>query len=85
MNDTGPTGRLAELLNTIRQQGGEWTASRTVRFYLRLASTQHMPPGRLRTVARGDLRDLHVWGHLVRHETAGRRYYTLDTRKDVHL
>ena len=77
-----PTGRLAELLNTIRQQGGEWTTNRTVRLYLRLTSTRHMPPGKLRAVARGDLRDLHAWSHLNRHETAGRRHYTLNTRKD---
>lgn len=77
----GPTGRLAELLNTIRQQGGEWTTGRVVRLYLRLASTRDMPPGRLRVVARGDLRDLHAWGHLIRRETPGRQCYILNHQK----
>lgn len=78
----GPTGRLAELLNTIRLQGGPWTTSRAVRLYRRLPSTAGIPDTRIRAVARGDLRDLCAWGHLLRHKEPGRQYYTLTTRKD---
>jgi hypothetical protein len=78
----GPTGRLAELLTAIRDQGGPWTTRRVMRLYLRLASTREIPPGKLRAVARGDLRDLCAWGHLVAHDNPGRLHYTLYSRKD---
>lgn len=77
----GPTGRVARLLDAIRTEGGRWTTSRAARFYL---ANRLGPPGakepRIRTVARGDLRDLAAWGYLVRHEEPGRQYYV--ERKD---
>lgn len=79
----GPTGRLADLLTAVCRQRGEWTTKRVMRLYLRLPSTREIPPGRLREVARGDLRDLHAWGHLERVEQPGRLYYRLNTQKDV--
>jgi hypothetical protein len=80
---SGPTGRLALLLAVIRREGGEWTTKRVQDFYRRTPlPARNAPDGRLRHIARGDLRDLHTWGHLVLHETTGRRYYTLNTRKD---
>lgn len=78
-----PTGRLAELLAEIRKRRGRWNTIRVVRLYQRLASSQGIPPGRLRAVARGDLRDLHAWGHLVLHDEPSNKHYTLSTRKDV--
>jgi hypothetical protein len=77
----GPTGRLAVLLDNIRRQRGRWTAIRVVRLYRRLAVD--VPPARLRAVARGDLRDLAVWGFLVLHDQPSNRHYTLNSRKDV--
>lgn len=80
---SGPTGRLALLLAAIRREGGEWTTKRVQDFYRRTPLPAHnAPDGRLRHIARGDLRDLHVWGHLVLHEGNARRFYTLATRKD---
>lgn len=80
----GPTGRVARLLDAIRTQRGKWTTTRAARFY---RDHQLGPPRakwpQIRTVARGDLRDLAAWGHLVRHEEPGRQYYTLKSRKDV--
>jgi hypothetical protein len=81
----GPTGRLAQLLDAIRTHRGEWTTKRVQDLYrLSPLSPPNAPEGRLRHVARGDLRDLHAWGHLVLHEDTGRRFYTLATRKDSH-
>lgn len=79
----GPTGRLAHLLAQIRQHGGRWTTNRAFAVYRRLPALADMPLGKVRTVARGDLRDLAAWGWLVAHDDTGRREYTLDTRKDV--
>lgn len=79
----GPTGRLAELLAEIRARRGRWNVRRALLLYLRLESTRGIPPGRLRAVARGDLRDLHAWGHLVLHDEPSNRHYTLNSRKDV--
>jgi len=79
----GPTGRVAQLLDAIRTGRGRWTTVRAAQFY---RDNGIEPPGaqwsRTRTVARGDLRDLTVWGHLLRHEEPGRQYYTLKTKKD---
>jgi hypothetical protein len=81
----GPTGRLAQLLDAIRIHRGEWTTKRVQDLYRQSPlSPPNAPGGRLRHVARGDLRDLHAWGHLVLHEDKGRRFYTLATRKDGH-
>jgi hypothetical protein len=80
---SGPTGRLALLLAAIRREGGEWTTKRVQDFYRRTPlPARHAPGGRLRHIARGDLRDLHTWGHLVLHEGNARRFYTLAIRKD---
>lgn len=80
---TGPTGRVAQLLDAIRTTRGRWTTTRAAQFY---RDNRIEPPGaqwsRTRTVARGDLRDLAAWGHLLRQEEPGRQYYTLTTRKD---
>jgi hypothetical protein len=78
----GPTGRVARLLNAIRTGRGRWTTARAAQFYRDCGIE---PPGaqwsRTRTVARGDLRDLAAWGHLIRHEEPGRTYFVLKTRK----
>jgi hypothetical protein len=80
----GPTGRVAQLLDAIRTARGRWTTVTAFRFYRdHIRSLDHLPNTQLRAVARGDLRDLAVWGHLIRHEEPGRQYYTLKTRKDV--
>ncbi|WIC88844.1 DNA binding protein [Streptomyces phage OnionKnight] len=80
----GPTGRVAQLLDAIRTARGEWPVHRAVAFYREnVPALRSMPHRHLRTVARGDLRDLTAWGHLQRHEGDGtRRFYTLKTRKD---
>ncbi|MFE6488805.1 hypothetical protein ACFVGN_38555 [Streptomyces sp. NPDC057757] len=79
----GPAGRVGQLLDAIRTHGGPWTTSRVFRFYRdNVRSLDAMPPGRLRTVARGDLRDLTTWGHLIASDASGRREYFLKTRKD---
>ncbi|MFF9124394.1 hypothetical protein ACF09J_13970 [Streptomyces sp. NPDC014889] len=79
---TGPTGRVGRLLDAIRTGRGRWTTTRAAQFY---RDARLGPPGatwtRIRTVARGDLRDLAAWGHLLRHEEPGRQYFTLKTRK----
>lgn len=79
----GPTGRLAHLLAAIRREGGEWTTLRVIRLYQqanlgpRNAQIAHM-----RSVARGDLRDLRAWGWIRQHDVSRRRYFTLNSRKD---
>ncbi|MEU6649467.1 hypothetical protein ABZ904_08470 [Streptomyces sp. NPDC046900] len=79
----GPTGRVAQLLDAIRTARGRWTTTRARRFYRdNVRALDHMHDGQLRTIARGDLRDLAAWGHLVRHEEPGRQFYVLKTRKD---
>lgn len=79
----GPSGRVGELLATIRRQRGRWNATRTVRLYRRLDSTAGIPDTKVRAVARGDRRDLATWGYLVLHDEPSNRFYTLNTRKDV--
>jgi hypothetical protein len=79
-----PTGRVAQLLEAIRTHRGEWTTKRVQDLYrLSPLAPPNAPDGRLRHVARGDLRDLSAWGHLVLHEESGRRFYTLKCRKDA--
>jgi hypothetical protein len=81
---TEPTGRVAQLLEAIRTHRGEWTTKRVQDLYrLSPLAPPNAPDGRLRHVARGDLRDLCAWGHLVLHEESGRRFYTLKFRKDA--
>lgn len=82
MNAAGPTGRLAELLAEIHKRGGRWNTSRVARLYTRLPATRDIPRNKLRAIARGDLRDLHAWGHLVLHDEPSRRHYTAHSRKD---
>lgn len=80
----GPTGRIAQLLDAIRTARGRWTTVTAFRFYRdHLRDLDNIPNTQLRAVARGDLRDLAAWGHLLRHEEPGRQYYTLKTRKDA--
>jgi ParB-like chromosome segregation protein Spo0J len=71
----GPTGRPGELLAAIRRQRGRWNTARVVRLYRRLGVA--VPPERLRAIARGDLRDLHAWGHLTLHDQPSNKHYTL--------
>jgi hypothetical protein len=79
----GPTGRVAQLLDAIRTAHGRWTTVTAFRFYRdHLRDLDNIPNTQLRAVARGDLRDLAAWGHLLRHEEPGRQYYTLKARKD---
>jgi DNA-directed RNA polymerase specialized sigma24 family protein len=79
----GPTGRVAQLLDAIRTKRGRWTTVTAFRFYRdHLRDLDNIPNTQLRAIARGDLRDLAAWGHLLRHEEPGRQYYTLKTRKD---
>ncbi|WP_435252194.1 hypothetical protein [Streptomyces tendae] len=81
----GPTGRVGQLLDAIRTARGEWPVHRAVAFYREnVPGLRSMPHRNLRTVARGDLRDLTAWGHLDRHDDPenARRFYTLKTRKD---
>jgi hypothetical protein len=74
----GPAGRVAQLLDAIRTQRGEWTTRKVQQVYRAGGSTEP-----LRATARTDLRILHAMGHLVQHETGGRRFYTLKTTKDT--
>ncbi|MFE2383957.1 hypothetical protein [Streptomyces misionensis] len=69
--------RVALLLDTAINEGGEWTTRRVQRFYR--AAGYQVP---LRATARKDLHALHMQGHLVLHDDNGRRYYTVNTRKD---
>lgn len=78
----GPTGRVGELLATIRRQRGRWNATRAVRLYRRLDSTAGIPDTKVRAVARGDLHDLAAWGYLTLHDEPSNRHYTLNSRKD---
>ncbi|MEU3283161.1 hypothetical protein [Streptomyces antibioticus] len=79
----GPTGRVGQLLTAIREQRGEWSTRRVLALYRR---RQLGPAGAtytdLRAVARGDLRDLHAWGWLLKSHDPNRLYYTLNTQKD---
>ena len=77
----GPTGRLAVLLNAIREQRGRWNAIRALRLYRHL--NVNVPPAQLRAIARGDLRDLAAWGWLQLHDQPSNPFYTLNSRKDV--
>ncbi|MBE4735768.1 hypothetical protein [Streptomyces caniscabiei] len=78
----GLTGRLADLLATIRRQRGRWNSTRVVRLYRRLDSAVGLPDTKVRAVARGDLRDLAAWGFLALHDEPNNRHYTLISRKD---
>lgn len=69
------TGRLAQLLDAVRTQGGEWTTHRGQAIYRALGDRTP-----LRTAVRKDLQALHAMGHLVQHEQRGRHFYTLNTR-----
>jgi hypothetical protein len=73
----GPAGRVAQLLDAIRTQRGEWTTRKVQQVYGAFGDTEP-----LRATARTDLRILHAMGHLVQHEDNGRRFYTLKTTKD---
>ncbi|MFE2967503.1 hypothetical protein ACFXKC_28295 [Streptomyces sp. NPDC059340] len=77
----GLTGRLGDLLAAIRRQRGRWNATRVVRLYRRLDSAADIPDTSVRAVARGDLRDLAAWGHLVLHDEPSNRHYTLNSPK----
>lgn len=77
-----PTGRCAHLLAQIRRQPGRWNASRVVRLYRSPDFPVDLPDTKVRAVARGDLRNLAVWGCLVLHDSPSNRYYTLNPRKD---
>lgn len=71
------TGRLAQLLDAIRTHRGQWTPRKVQQLY--------RTPGinaPLRATAKKDLHALPAMGHLVMHEDKGRRYFTLNTRKD---
>jgi DeoR/GlpR family transcriptional regulator of sugar metabolism len=78
--DTPPTGtwghfawRRQNLLDEIREQGGQWTTGRVKRLY-RQRITGHI----YRHNIRRDLAHLHDEGHLTRHgDGTPRRYYTL--------
>jgi hypothetical protein len=45
-----------------------------------LDSAVDIPDTKVRAVARGDLRDLAVWGYLVLHDEPSNRHYTLTIR-----
>ena len=78
-----PTGRLARLLAAIHQHRGEWTTKRVLALYRRLGlEPDGMPYTHLRSVARGDLRDLAAMGHLLRGAVPNRLDYTLISRND---
>lgn len=80
---TGPTGRVAQLLDAIRTRPNTaWTTAKAFDVYRLLPAHAGMPLGQIRTIARGDLRDLAAWGHLTVSEESGRREYHLTTRKD---
>ena len=73
-----PTGRVGLLLDAITRRRGRWTTTTAMRWYRNnVPDLDGMPPARLRYVARGDLRDLAAWGHLVLHEEPGRIYFKL--------
>lgn len=64
--------RIDLLLRIIRAQGGEWAPSR-----VRAAYLSHGYAAPQRTTGTADLHLLCQAGHLDRHETDGRRFYTL--------
>jgi hypothetical protein len=69
--------RRAALLKAIKAEGGRWKSGRAIRLY------EHLGYGRLgRHRTTRDLLALSAAGHLVRHETSGVRYFTLNTPKD---
>jgi hypothetical protein len=75
-----PTGRLAQLLDAMAADDSSWSSSKAFTFYRsHVRSLAGMPHGQVRAVARGDLRDLTVWGHLVEHDEPGHRSYSLTT------
>lgn len=67
----------ALLLDTIRRQGGAWTPGRVKRLCAKY-NLSHI----LRATIRRHLAALEAEGHLVRHETPGRRYYLPATGGD---
>ncbi|MFJ9754934.1 hypothetical protein [Streptomyces sp. NPDC101149] len=73
----GPRGRVAQLLDAIRTHGGTWTTNKAFEVYRLLPAHGGMPLGQIRTIARGDLRDLAAWGHLTASDASGRREYRL--------
>lgn len=76
--DVITTQRRAALLKAVQTEGGRWKSGRTVRLY------EHLGYGHLgKGTAARDLLALSSAGDLVRHETDGVRYFTLQTRKDV--
>ena len=78
-----PTGRLAQLLDAMTADGAPWTTNKTYRFYrARVRSMAGMPPGQIRAVARGDLRDLTAWGWLTANGETGHHEYALNTTED---
>ena len=84
--DAGPTGRLAHLLAAIQQQRGQWTTKRVLALYRRLRlEPDGMRYTHLRSVARGDLRDLCAQGWLVQHDEPNHLHYTYNPRKDRAL
>lgn len=72
---SGPTGRLALLLDAIRREGGEWTTGRVKRLY-----RKHLPTHILRVTMRRDLAALHADGRLTLHDAPHRRFYTYCTK-----
>src|SRR5690606_36316825 len=80
---SGPSGRVAALLEAIRAGRGRWTTATAYRFYRgHLPALAHIPNTQLRAMARGDLRDLAAGGHLVRHQEPGRVFFVLRTAKN---
>lgn len=79
---TGPAGRVAVLLDAIRTHRKAWTTTKAFEVYRLLPAHAGMPLGQIRSLARGDLRDLAAWGHLIASDESGRREYHLNVRKD---
>lgn len=79
---SGPTGRVAVLLDAIRTHRKAWTTTKAFEVYRLLPAHAGMPLGQIRSLARADLRDLAAWGHLTVSDASGRREYHLNTRKD---
>lgn len=67
-----PGSRRDLLLLTIRAEGGEWTVGRAKSLYAE-SDCGHV----YRATIRADLGALNRAGHLVMHDTNGRRFYTL--------
>ncbi|MEU7163858.1 hypothetical protein AB0A70_04330 [Streptomyces morookaense] len=63
--------RRLRLLDAIRHMSGEWTTVRAHRLY------RGAGWGPKRATARADLNALARCGYLARHETCGRRFFTL--------